>query len=64
MTQHNAIKLLKPRKFVLFGMTKKKNGTLSIVDVVAVPTDSPNPRGYWSVLKNTFKKKEWVDYKL
>jgi hypothetical protein len=28
----------------------------SIVDVVAVLTDSPNPRTYWSVLKNRLKK--------
>ena len=27
MTQHNAIKLFETKKFVLFGMTKKKNGT-------------------------------------
>lgn len=28
----------------------------SIVDVVAVLTDSPNPRKYWSVLKTRLKK--------
>jgi len=28
----------------------------SIVDVVDVLTDSPNPRKYWSVLKNRLKK--------
>ena len=28
----------------------------SIVDVIAVLTDSPNPRTYWSVLKNRLKK--------
>jgi len=29
---------------------------ISIVDVVAVLTDSPNPRKYWSVLKTRLKK--------
>ena len=28
----------------------------SIVDVVAILTDSPNPRKYWSVLKTRLKK--------
>lgn len=28
----------------------------SIVDVVSVLTDSPNPRKYWSVLKTRLKK--------
>jgi len=30
----------------------------SIVDVVEVLTDSPNPRKYWSVLKTRLKKEE------
>ena len=29
---------------------------LSIVDVIATLTDSPNPRKYWSVLKTRLKK--------
>ena len=28
----------------------------SVVDVVGVLTDSPNPRKYWSVLKTRLKK--------
>ncbi len=28
----------------------------SIVDVVGVLTDSPNPNNYWKVLKNRLKK--------
>ena len=28
----------------------------SVVDIVAAITDSPNPRKYWSVLKNRLKK--------
>ena len=29
---------------------------ISIVDVVGILTDSPNPRKYWSVLKTRIKK--------
>uniref|UniRef100_UPI0035B0F511 BRO family protein n=1 Tax=Thauera aminoaromatica TaxID=164330 RepID=UPI0035B0F511 len=29
---------------------------LSIIDIVGVLTDSPNPRKYWSVLKTRLKK--------
>jgi hypothetical protein len=37
-------------------MMQPKNGIFSIVDVVYVLTDSPNPRKYWSVLKSRLKK--------
>ena len=35
---------------------KEEKWYFSIVDVVAVLTDSPNPRKYWSVLKTRLKK--------
>jgi hypothetical protein len=47
---------LNRKKFVRIGTKNKKNGIFSIVDVVAVLTDSPNPRKYWSVLKTRLKK--------
>lgn len=31
---------------------------ISIVDVIASVTDSPNPRKYWSVLKSRLKKSQ------
>lgn len=31
---------------------------ISIVDVIASITDSPNPRKYWSVLKSRLKKSQ------
>jgi hypothetical protein len=36
----------------------------SIVDVVGVLTDSPNPNNYWKVLRNRQKKKEvsWLQF--
>jgi hypothetical protein len=49
---------LKNRKFAQYGMPKKKNGIFSVVDVVAVLTNSANPNNYWKVLKNRLKKKE------
>lgn len=35
---------------------KQEKWYFSIVDVVAILTDSPNPRKYWSVLKTRLKK--------
>ena len=37
---------------------EKEEYYFSVVDVVAALTDSPEPRKYWSVLKNRLKKKE------
>ena len=36
--------------------TEKEAWFFSIVDVIAVSTDSPKARTYWSVLKNRLKK--------
>ena len=47
---------MRTSKFVPIGTLKKRNGIFSIVDVIAVLTDSPNPRKYWSVLKTRLKK--------
>lgn len=46
---------MKKRKSAPSGIVKPK-WYFSIVDVIAVLTDSPNPRKYWSVLKNRLKK--------
>ena len=35
---------------------EKEDWWFSVVDVVAILTDSPNPRKYWSVLKTRLKK--------
>ena len=50
MTQHNAIKLFETKKVRTIWDDKEEKWYFSIVDVVAVLTDSPNPRKYWSVL--------------
>ena len=56
MTKKEAIKLFEERKSGPFGTMNWKNGTFSIVDVIGVLTDSPDPRSYWKVLKNRLKK--------
>lgn len=56
MTQHNTIKLFESKKIRTVWDDKEEKWYFSIVDVVAVLTDSPNPRKYWSVLKTHLKK--------
>ena len=57
MTQHNAIKLFEVKKVRTIWDDKEEKWYFSIVDVVAVLTDSPNPRKYWRLLKTRLKKK-------
>ena len=56
MTQQNTIKIFEERKVRTLWDSDKEEWYFSIVDVIAVLTDSPNPRKYWSVLKNRLKK--------
>lgn len=56
MTRHNAIKLFETKKVRTIWDDKEEKWYFSIVDVVVVLTDSPNPRKYWSVLKTRLKK--------
>jgi len=52
----STIKLFETREVRSLWDHEKEAWFFSIVDVVAVLTDSPNPRTYWSVLKNRLKK--------
>jgi len=52
----STIKLFETREVRSLWVPEKEAWFFSIVDVVAVLTDSPNPRTYWSVLKNRLKK--------
>ena len=52
----STIKLFETREVRSLWDQEKESWFFSIVDVVAVLTDSPNPRTYWSVLKNRLKK--------
>ena len=58
MTKQNAIKVFVEKKVRTVWDSDKEEWYFSIVDVIAVLTDSPNPRKYWSVLKTRLKKRE------
>ena len=47
---------LRDVRFEPNGTKRRKGGFFSIVDTVAILTDSPNPRKYWSVLKTRLKR--------
>lgn len=56
MTQKQAIKLFEEKKIRTVWDDEQEKWYFSIVDTIAILTDSPNPRKYWSVLKTRFKK--------
>lgn len=56
MTQKQAIQLFEARKVRTVWDDEAEKWYISIVDVIEVLTESPNPRKYWSVLKTRLKK--------
>lgn len=56
MTQQNAIKIFEEKKVRTVWDSKTEEWYFSIVDVIAVLTDSDNPRRYWSDLKRKLLK--------
>ncbi|MBC8603285.1 Bro-N domain-containing protein [Parabacteroides acidifaciens] len=56
MTQQNAIKLFEEKKVRAVWDNETEEWYFSVIDVIAVLTDSPNPRKYWSVLKTRLVK--------
>lgn len=56
MTQKQAIQLFEEKKVRAVWDEEQEKWYFSIVDTIAVLTDSPNPRKYWSVLKTRLKK--------
>jgi hypothetical protein len=56
MTKNTAIKLFNDRQIRTIWDDKQEKWYFSIVDVVGILTESPNPRKYWSVLKSRLKK--------
>ncbi len=52
MTKQQAIQLFEERKVRTIWDDEHEKWHFSIVDVVAVLTDSDNPQTYWRVLKN------------
>jgi hypothetical protein len=55
MKKENEIKIFEDKKVRTLWDAEQEKWYLSIVDVIAVLTDSPNPRKYWSVLKTRLK---------
>jgi prophage antirepressor-like protein len=56
MTKKQAIQLFEERKVRTVWDDEHEKWYFSIVDVVAILTDSENPQTYWRVLKNRLKK--------
>ncbi|MBK8927233.1 MAG: Bro-N domain-containing protein [Crocinitomicaceae bacterium] len=55
MTKQEAIKLFEDKKVRTLWDLENEQWYFSIVDVIAILTESPNPRKYWSVLKTRLK---------
>jgi hypothetical protein len=55
MKKENEIKLFEDKKVRTLWDAEQEKWYLSIVDVIAILTESPNPRKYWSVLKTRLK---------
>ena len=55
MNKETAIKLFEEQKVRLQWDEDNEKWWFSVVDVVAILTQSPNPRKYWSVLKTRLK---------
>ena len=56
MDKENSIRLFNDRQVRVHWNDDKEKWYFSIVDVIGILTDSPNPRKYWSVLKTRLKK--------
>ena len=55
MTQHNKIQLFEEKKVRALWDDEAEKWYFSVIDVVAVLTDSPNPQTYWRVLKKRLR---------
>ena len=56
MTKETAIKLFQARQVRTQWDADAEKWYFSVVDVIAILTDSPNPRNYWKVLKHRLSK--------
>ena len=56
MTQKESIRLFEERKVRAIWDDEQEEWYFSLVDVISILTDSPNPRKYWSVLKTRMKR--------
>ena len=56
MTQKESIRLFEERKVRAIWDDEQEEWYFSIVDVISILTDRPNPRKYWSVLNTRLKR--------
>lgn len=56
MTNQNAIQVFEDKKVRTVWDSEKEEWYFSVVDVIAVLTESDNPRRYWSDLKHKLTK--------
>jgi hypothetical protein len=56
MKQQNSIPIFEEKKVRTLWDAEQEKWYISIVDVISILTESPNPRKYWSVLKTRMKK--------
>ena len=56
MTKKEAIKIFEEKKVRTVWDDETEEWFFSVVDVVAILTDSPNPSNYWKVLKQAKKR--------
>ena len=56
MTKKEAIKIFEEKKVRTVWVNETEEWFFSVVDVVAILTDSPNPSNYWKVLKHRLRK--------
>ena len=56
MTKKEAIKIFEEKKVRAVWDEETEEWYFSVIDIIAVLTDSDNPRKYWSVLKTRLKK--------
>lgn len=52
----NKVQIFQDKKVRTHWDAEKEEWYFSVVDVVGVLTDSPDPRNYWKVLKHRLKK--------
>ena len=55
MSKDRAIKLFEEKQVRTLSDEEQEKWYISIVDVIAILSNSPNPRKYWSVLKTRLK---------
>ena len=58
MENKDTMQLFEDKKIRSVWDAEKEEWFFSIVDVVAVLTESPNPQTYWRVLKSVLRMKE------